>query len=53
MTSAPASGDMSAFGGTRAPNLQIRSDLQSRPLPAHSGADLLKYLSTMRSERQP
>jgi hypothetical protein len=31
----------------------IRRDLQPRPLPAHSDADLLKYSSTMRSERQP
>ena len=31
----------------------IRSDLQSRPLPAHSGVDLVKYSSAMRSERQP
>ena len=29
----------------------IRRDLHPGPLPAHSGADLLKYLSTIRSEQ--
>lgn len=30
----------------------INRDLRSRPLPVHFGADLLKYSSTMGSERQ-
>ncbi len=35
------------------PELLIRRLCHAYPLPAHSGADLLKYSSTMRSERQP
>ncbi len=33
-------------------DLLIRRDLHPSPLPAHSGADLPKYCSTMRSRRQ-
>ena len=44
--------DLGALEGIRTPDLLIRRDLQPCPLPAHSGADLLKYSSTIRSKRR-
>ena len=43
---------LGALGGTRTPNLLIRRDLHSRPLPARSATDLLEYSSTVRSEQR-
>jgi hypothetical protein len=44
--------DLGALGGTRTPNLLIRSDLRSQRLPGRSPIDLPECCSPVRGRRQ-